>query len=288
MGSNLHTGTLTLFFFFWQQWRSAKSQFSSLQQWWDVGKIQQFCKQHHFNVTRETTQSIKDLETSIVELQSLSASTGNRGHFQALKVKKATLVDLLGLRAQGALVRSRFQNVFEMDAPSKFFFNLEKKNGQSWLIHCLRSVDGRNLTQSSDIRKRAVDFFSQLYASEYNEDQLMSELFFDNLPQVAAQDSADLEGPLIMQELQVVLMSMENGKTPGLDGLPLDFYKSFWPTLGEDLFEVLSVSGGRLPLSCRRAVLTLLPKKGDLCEIKNWRLVSLVCRLQNPLKSVGK
>ena len=25
-----------------------------------------------------------------------------------------------------------------------------------------------------------------------------------------------------------------------------------------------------LPQSCRRAVLTLLPKKGDLQEIKNW------------------
>lgn len=34
---------------------------------------------------------------------------------------------------------------------------------------------------------------------------------------------------------------------------------------------------GQLPLSCRRAVLTLLPKKGDLTDIKNWRPVSLLC-----------
>ena len=34
---------------------------------------------------------------------------------------------------------------------------------------------------------------------------------------------------------------------------------------------------GCLPLSCRRAVLTLLPKKGDLCEVKNWRPGSLLC-----------
>ncbi|KAI3376754.1 hypothetical protein L3Q82_000356 [Scortum barcoo] len=32
-----------------------------------------------------------------------------------------------------------------------------------------------------------------------------------------------------------------------------------------------------LPLSCRRAVITLLPKKGDLQELKNWRPVSLLC-----------
>lgn len=43
---------------------------------------------------------------------------------------------------------------------------------------------------------------------------------------------------------------------------------------GGDLLTVLSDS---LPLSCRRAVLTLLPKKGDLQFIKNWRPVSLLC-----------
>ncbi|KAL7853086.1 hypothetical protein SRHO_G00188710 [Serrasalmus rhombeus] len=31
------------------------------------------------------------------------------------------------------------------------------------------------------------------------------------------------------------------------------------------------------PLSCRRAVLTLLPKKGDLTVLKNWRPVALLC-----------
>ena len=30
-------------------------------------------------------------------------------------------------------------------------------------------------------------------------------------------------------------------------------------------------------MSCRRAVITLLPKKGDLQQLKNWRPVSLLC-----------
>ncbi len=69
------------------------------------------------------------------------------------------------------------------------------------------------------------------------------------------------------------------GKAPGIDGLPIDWYKSFWAELKEDLLEVLneSLAEGRLPLSCRRAVLTLLPKKGDLTDIKCWRPVSLLC-----------
>ena len=74
-------------------------------------------------------------------------------------------------------------------------------------------------------------------------------------------------------------MSLQSGKAPGIDGLPADFFKSFWDILGQDLLEVVndSILTGRLPLSCRRAVITLLPKKGDLQELKNWRPVSLLC-----------
>lgn len=57
------------------------------------------------------------------------------------------------------------------------------------------------------------------------------------------------------------------------------FFKDLWSVLGNDLLEVLngSLSGGALPLSCRRAVIALLPKKGDQREIKNGRPVSPLC-----------
>uniref|UniRef100_A0A3B3WLD2 Reverse transcriptase domain-containing protein n=1 Tax=Poecilia mexicana TaxID=48701 RepID=A0A3B3WLD2_9TELE len=53
--------------------------------------------------------------------------------------------------------------------------------------------------------------------------------------------------------------------------------QTFWRLLGEDLWEVLQELAGILPSSCRQAVLSLLPKKGDLTLLKNWRPVSLLC-----------
>ncbi len=72
---------------------------------------------------------------------------------------------------------------------------------------------------------------------------------------------------------------MESGKAPGIDGIPVEFYKSLWAVLDDDLLEMLndSLTRGLLPISCRRAVITLLLKKGDLRNIKNWRPVSLLC-----------
>ncbi len=75
------------------------------------------------------------------------------------------------------------------------------------------------------------------------------------------------------------MKQLSNGRSPGIDGLPAEFYQSFWNVLGNDLYEVLleSIKNKLLPTSCRRAVLSLLPKKGDLCLLKNWRPVSLLC-----------
>jgi len=272
---------LNNFQFFWETFKQQKHFYASLQQWWDCGKIliRDFCQKYTVNVTRDIAQSMKILEAEIIVLQDLVAFKKNKKHIDELKKKKAFLIDLLGVKAQGALVRSRFQTVTQMDAPSKFFFNLEMKKGQSKMIHTLRSATGQELTEPADIRNRAVEFFSDLYKSELKEWGADADNFLDGLPKVDEESNNDLQQTLSVQELYTAMMSMENGKSPGIDGLPVEFYKTLWPVIGEDLLTVLndSLKTGLLPLSCRRAVITLLPKKGDLQCIENWRPVSLLC-----------
>jgi hypothetical protein len=43
---------------------------------------------------------------------------------------------------------------------------------------------------------------------------------------------------------------------------------------------------GELLMSCRRVALTLLAKKRDLCELKNWRPVALLCADYNIFSQV--
>ena len=46
----------------------------------------------------------------------------------------------------------------------------------------------------------------------------------------------------------------------------------------DDLFKVFQycICSNSLPVSCKRAVISLLPKQGDLFDISNWRPVSLL------------
>ncbi|XP_075316041.1 A.superbus venom factor 1-like, partial [Odontesthes bonariensis] len=235
----------------------------------------QQCYTYSFNVTRDISDRMSTLENEILNLQ--GDTTGNV--MEKLKTKKNLLAELLGVKAQGALVRSRFQSIELMDAPTKFFFNLEKKNGQKKLMQSLQSEDGTLLHSQTDIRRRARAFFEDLYESEISYEQAPENVFLNNLPQMSSSANTILGGVITLEEVFIALQSMESGKAPGIDGLPVAFYKVFWPEVGTDLLEVLSdsLAKGWLPQSCRRAVVTLLPKKGDLNDIRSWRPVSVLC-----------
>ncbi|TWW77606.1 Transposon TX1 uncharacterized 149 kDa protein ORF 2 [Takifugu flavidus] len=219
------------------------------------------------------------LEMEIVELEAIGSSTGDRGCIETLQSKKMVLASLLDSQVQGALVRSRIQDLTEMDAPSSFFCGLEKKRGQNLIIHSLFSSTDQELVEPGQIRQRAVEFFSSLYESEYCRDDGLFDEFCGDLPRVSEEANSRLDRPLQLDELHAALLSMKGRKSLGVDGLTVEFFKAFWDIVAHDMLEVFneSLASGSLPLSCRRAVVTLLPKKGNLQEIKNWRPVSLLC-----------
>ena len=182
-------------------------------------QLQQLCKQYTRNITSDRTRSIEILETELVEIQNLAYSTGDHDDIDNLATKKGALAELLGFKAQGALIRSRFQCVDQMDVPSKIFFSLEKKNGQRKSINSLQSESGTLLTSVHDIRNRAAQFYKELYRSELSGEQADS-VFVEGLPQVSEESLAELDSALTLGELESALQSMECGKAPGLDDIP--------------------------------------------------------------------
>ena len=72
---------------------------------------------------------------------------------------------------------------------------------------------------------------------------------------------------------------MKTGKTPGTDGLTVDFYLFFWKNIKTLLFKCFCEiqQRGIMSEEQRRAVLKLIPKKGkDITDLKNWRPISLL------------
>ncbi len=83
--------------YFWSGYTKTKAEYTSLQQWWNIGKgkIKQLCLQYTLNVTRDMIKSIKVLENEIEELQGMTNTTNNGEHFKGLKRQKLALFRLL-------------------------------------------------------------------------------------------------------------------------------------------------------------------------------------------------
>ena len=143
---------------------------------------------------------------------------------------------------------------------------------------CLRLPDGTVTTDPGEMRQHAVEFYSALFRKEGCNRECADKLL-QGLPQMGSEENAVLDANISLEELTAAVGQMAPGRAPGLDGLPADFYGHFWKCLGADLWEVLQECSQTelLPASCRRAVLSLLPKKGDLAVLKNWRPVALLC-----------
>lgn len=90
-----------------------------------------------------------------------------------------------------------------------------------------------------------------------------------------------LEKKITTNEYYKALKSFEKKKTPGNDGLTVEFYLGLWHLIEKCLINALNFAHkhGQLSNSQKHAMamITLLVKKDkDRHSIKNWRLISLI------------
>lgn len=108
----------------------------------------------------------------------------------------------------------------------------------------------------------------------------MQDLFLRELEgEINEQDNIDLKHELGIEEVKQVVFSFGKGKAPGLDGLPIEFYQTFWEEIKDDLMEMLRecLELKRLGKSMREGLITILYKnKGDRNDLRNWRPITLL------------
>ena len=54
-------------------------------------------------------------------------------------------------------------------------------------------------------------------------------------PNISDTQNQKLTKQIQITEIQQALQTMENGKSPGIDGIPVEFYKEFFDLLKKDL-----------------------------------------------------
>ena len=251
---------------------------------WDTIKCQIRGSAIQFSAKKKKSKTnlLNLLENRIKRLENDLIVNNSHDTKQRLKEANDDYNKILEEQCKGALVRSRIQWFEEGERPTKYFLNLEKRNGNNKNISRLMLNDGSFVTDSFEILRYQKDYYSKLYASTYhenNENELHHFLEDLDIPKLTEVQKNNMEGPITEAELLLSLKNTANGKAPGIDGLPADFYKVFWNDIKKYLLDSYntSYSIGRMSLTQKQGIICLIPKKDkDIKLLKNWRPLTLL------------
>lgn len=219
---------------------------------------------------RELVEKIKILEQNL--------TTENHETYQNLcnELEKIKLN-----KAQGNIIRSKVRWFEQGEKSTKYFFNLEKRNQIKKNMQKVCKTDGTILTKPKEILKEVEDFYENLYMkSEYiKKEKYPIFLGNGNIPKLNEIMKNVCEGEITKSECLKALKCFKNGKSPGNDGLGVEFYIYFWNDISDLMMACYNkiFDTGLLTKSQRQAIITLIDKKDkDRTYIKNWRPISLL------------
>ena len=146
-------------------------------------------------------------------------------------------------------------------------------------MHTL-NINGEQITDIHEILKHEVKFYKNLYSSDNIDDtninSYLNNTVFEN---TLSKDNAEIcDGQLSLIEITKAIFDMKHNKSPGLSGITVEFYQSFWNKIKYLVLNSINEGyiKGELSQLQKQGVISLLYKKGNPENLENWRPISLL------------
>ena len=221
---------------------------------------------------RSWTKELEDLES--IPIKSLTSTQVSR-----LTLVKEHLKKLEDKEIEGYRIRTRNIPTFEKSEPNiSFFSRLEKRFIKQTRISRLKEEEGNLATKTQDLLRITSEFYKKLYtASETNSSS--QKALLKNIKKTLSQTHKDLlDSPITLEELEKAVKSLNKEKSPGINGLPAEFYQMFWPLLKYRYLQFINHAfENSFPTTINTSVTSLLYKdKGDIESLVYYRPISLI------------
>lgn len=141
-------------------------------------------------------------------------------------------------------------------------------------------LEGENGTieNPEELKAHIYSFYKNLFGAEIPPKFGLSKNMWEGRGKVSQEENEFLIKPFTMEEIEVALKEMKTNTAPGPNGLPVCFYKEFWPQVKEQIKEILDrLFEDKLELwRINYGVITLIPKVKDANTIKAFRPICLL------------
>ena len=238
---------------------------------------QSYSKQKAKHIRNRCT-SLENRLSTLHQLQ--DNGENNEALINKIIITEKELDTIYDYKAKGAQIRARVEWTEQGEKNTKYFLGLEKTRQTKKNICKLTSTDRQTLTDSTDILNEEVDYYSNLYESKISDTTKMkryldSSRLSNTLTRI---DKQYCDQDIMLEECTNSLFSMKLNKSPGSDGLSVEFYQNFWSTLREPFMNALneSINKGELTGSQEHGILSLIFKSGDETKLGNWRPITLL------------
>lgn len=253
-------------------------EFDTLIDKWEYIKMQIRSKTIEYSVKKKREMD-KTFEICEKKLKTMEEQIDNFSQNEMNETIKQ-IQEINAIRTKGAIIRSKATWLAEGELPSKYFLSLEKQNYNRKTLKRLKLEDGTITQKPSEILDTLYQYYQNLYTSHFDQ-EFIDTTYLDklNLPQLKDRDFGLLESPLTKDEIQDAIKTLKPNKSPGIDGIPAEFYQFFWNKLHNFLFEMYQeiILEEQMNSSATEGLLTLIDKPDkDPIVIPNWRPLTLL------------
>ena len=143
---------------------------------------------------------------------------------QILQNTKDELDEKIEEKTKGMIFRSKVKWYEEGEKNTRYFYSLEKARYNAKTCYKLISNNEEVIENPKEILEIQKAYYEELYSKD---EQVEFTLENKHGIQVLKQIQIQQEQQITIQEIKSAILRMNNNKTPGSDGIPIDFYKVF-------------------------------------------------------------
>lgn len=114
-------------------------------------------------------------------------------------------------------------NTEEGEKSTRYFYSLERHRQTKQTINVLTKAALNAINETHDIITETHNFYKTLYTAEQSDPKKRTEFLNIETPTLNTNHRNLCQGYVTEHELNIALQTMENNKSPGLDGLSTNF-----------------------------------------------------------------